>query len=279
MGIVVLDHLRRKCPLQSSEVQSDRGEIKGARSALSTILEKYGIPAKYLKEVTTRAGHQDGQRLFEALRYGENLATEADEARERHIVAAIAVLVDLARRWLARQHLKINCDRGKTPAAWIGSILNEAKGKSGGKVEQHLIGAKLEERHPDQQIENNPGHAGDVQTGRAGDFTVGSTVYHVTASPGSSVVQKCEENLGGGLHPFLLVPRDQVAKARHIAEDRGVLDRVTIMAIEDFIASNIVEMSKGKQQEFIGVLKSIIGRYNRRLKEVESDMSLKIEVD
>jgi hypothetical protein len=66
IGIVVLDHLRQKCPVSKDEVISQGGEVKGARSGLGAILELYGISRGYLKEVTTRQGHQDGQRLFEA---------------------------------------------------------------------------------------------------------------------------------------------------------------------------------------------------------------------
>ena len=80
------------------------------------------------------------------------------------------------------------------------------------------------------------------------------------------------------MHPVLLVPRDQTDKARHIAEDQGIANRVTIIAIEDFIALNIIEMSTGQQQEFVNTLKKIVEIYNRRLQEVETDMSLKIEL-
>lgn len=278
VGIVVLDHLRRKCPLERDEITSARGEIRGARSGLKSVLEKYGIHGKYLREVTTRAGHQDGQRLLEALEYGSVLAPLSETSRDRCLVDAIGVLVRLAHEWQQRQHLKIDCDRRKSPAAWIESIITEARGRSGGKVEQHLVGAKLAERHAGMHIPNNPGHAGDAQTGRAGDFVVGSTAYHVTASPGSPVLQRCRENLGAGLHPVLLVPRSEVDRARHIAEDQQIADRVTILAIEDFVAVNIIEMSSGDQARFIQVFKSIITSYNERLAEVETDMSLRIEV-
>lgn len=279
MAIVVLDHLRRKCPVERNEVLSPRGEVKGARSGLASILAKYNVPAGYLKEVTTRAGHQDGQRLFETLDYGRRLASLSDEERDHYLTAAIDSLGRMAMRWLARQHLKVNCDRHHAPSKWIGNILAEAKGRSGGAVEQHLIGAKLERRHPDLNIANNPSHAGDAQTGRPGDFIVGSTAYHVTASPGSAVVEKCAANLGAGLHPVLVVPRDQTDKARHIAEDQGIADRMTILAIEDFVASNIIEMTHGQQGAFVVELKAIIAAYNRRLEAVETDLSLKIEVD
>ncbi|MCB0226532.1 MAG: hypothetical protein KDI02_22760, partial [Anaerolineae bacterium] len=73
VGIVVLDQLYQNCPVSRDEVISPGGEVKGARSGLSNILERYGIPSRYLKEVTTRQGHQDGQRLFEAFDWGNKL--------------------------------------------------------------------------------------------------------------------------------------------------------------------------------------------------------------
>src|SRR5271165_5804163 len=41
--------------------------------------------------------------------------------------------------WLARQPLKINCDRQSSPLTWVSDILTKARGRSGGKVEQHLV--------------------------------------------------------------------------------------------------------------------------------------------
>ncbi len=278
VGIVVLDHLRRECPIEPSAVQSRRGEIKGARSGLSSILEKYGIPARYLKEVTTRAGHQDGQKLFDTLGYGRLISKIPSAERDGFLAEAIETLVTRAKEWLGRQQLRINCDRHFSPATWIGNILAEAKGRSGGKVEQHLIGAKLAERHPDVGVPNNPGHAGDVQTGRAGDFVLGSTAYHVTAAPGLSVIEKCKGNLAAGLHPFLLVPREQVERSHHLAEAQAISERMTISAIEEFVAQNIIEMSHGDQDTFIEILRAIIVRYNDRLEQVETDLSLKIEI-
>jgi len=52
VGIVVLHHLRLKCPVSREDVISPGGEIKGARSGLGNILETYNIPRHYLKEVT-----------------------------------------------------------------------------------------------------------------------------------------------------------------------------------------------------------------------------------
>lgn len=280
MGIVVLDHLRQGCPVDKSAVVSNRGEVAGSRSGLKKVLDKYGLPKDkvYLKEVTTRQGHQDGQRLFESLEWGRSLANLSAEKRDEYLTEGIQSLVLLAMQWLSRQALKVNCDRQLSPASWIGSILEQAKDRSGGKVEQHLVGAKLATRHPDVDVPNHPGHAGDVQTGRAGDFNIGTTCYHVTASPGGDVIRKCGENLREGLHPLLLVPREQVERARIIADDHGIGERLTIVAIEDFIALNIIEMSVGDQRQFIEKLRAIVESYNQRLEAVETDLSLKIEL-
>ena len=278
MGVVVLDRLSETCTLRREEAVSPGGEISGARAGLSKTLAKHGIPEKFLKEITTRQAHQDGQHLYEQLGYGKVLAALSNADRKQQLEAGLAKMRSLALAWLGRQHIQVACGRQYSPATWIAAILDDAKGKSGGKVEQHLVGAKLEKRHPDISIPNHPGHAGDVQTGRSGDFVVGTTCFHVTTAPSSAVISKCATNIQSGLHPVLLVPREQVAKSRHLAEDKSIINDVTIIAIEDFIASNIIELSEGKQPEFISTLRSIIEIYNRRLEEVETDMSLRIEV-
>jgi hypothetical protein len=280
MGIVVLDHLLQACPVVKSAVLSTRGEVAGSRSGLPKKLAKYGIPEEptYLREVTTRQGHQDGQRLFELLGWGANIAAYPPKKRDQYLNDGIQTLVALAKAWLSRQALKVNFDGRLSPAAWIESILEQAKGRSGGKVEQHLIGAKLATRHRDVEVQNHPSHAGDVQTGRPGDFIIGTTSYHVTAHPGRDVIKKCAANIRAGLHPLLLVPRVEVQRARVLAEEEGVLERFTIVAIEDFVAINIIELAVGDQAEFINTLKEIIVVYNERLEKVETDLSLKIEL-
>jgi hypothetical protein len=278
VGIVILDHLRRECPVAKENILSKGGEISGSRAGLRNVLTTYGLPENYLKEVTTRQAHQDGQRFLEALGYGAKIAKLKAEEREGQLVGAIQELLSHATKWLQRQHLKVSCDRQSAPGEWVRSILEEAKGRSGGRVEQHLVGAKLELRHPDVEIPNFPSHASDSATGRTGDFRIGTTCFHITATPGQALLRKAAENLSAGLHPYLLVPRDQVSKAYHLAEDQGIFSRISILGIEDFVAANIVEMCAGKQEEFAAKLQAIIERYNRRLKEVETDTSLEIEL-
>ncbi|MGA3323570.1 MAG: DUF4928 family protein [Terriglobia bacterium] len=127
-------------------------------------------------------------------------------------------------------------------------------------------------------IPNYPGHAGDAQTGRHGDFDVDLMSYHVTANPGRDVIRKCKENVESNRHAVLVVPREKEGHARALAEDEGIGSRITILTLEDFIAGNVIEISTEKQTDFFATLKDIVEEYNRRIEEAETDMALKIDL-
>lgn len=278
MGIVVIDHLKRNCPVSRNDVISQGGEVNGARSGLGKILESYEIPSSYLKEITTRQGHQDGQRLFEMFEWGNKFTKLTTQERDVLLLELIDTLRNLANDWLKRQNLKLDIDRRQAPATWINVIVENAKGRSGGIVEQQLVGAKLARRFQGVDIPNHPAHAGDKQTERMGDFTISNLVYHVTAAPSRNVLQKCADNLKVGLHPILLIPREQENKVRVLAQDEGIDQQLTIISIESFIALNIIEMATDENKDFFSVLKEIVEIYNARLSAVETDLSLQIEV-
>lgn len=103
-------------------------------------------------------------------------------------------------------------------------------------------------------------------------------IYHVTAAPSRNVIQKCAENITVGLHPILLVPGEQENKARFLTQDEGIDIELTITSIESFIALNIIELATDEKKDFFKVLQEIVEIYNRRLKEVETDLSLQIQV-
>lgn len=278
MGIVVLDHLKRMSPVSRNDVISQGGEVNGARSGLGKILESYGVPRSYLKEITTRQGHQDGQKLFEMFEWGNKFVELTTQERGVLLLELIDTLCNLANDWLKRQNLKLDLDRRQAPTTWINLIVENAKGRSGGIVEQQLVGAKLARRFQDIEISNHPAHAADRQTERVGDFRISDLVYHVTAAPSRNVLQKCGDNLKAGLYPILLIPREQENKARVLAQDEAIDQHLTIVSIESFIALNIIEMATDEKRDFFSVLKEIIEIYNTRLADVETDLSLQIEV-
>ena len=182
------------------------------------------------------------------------------------------------RQECCRQSLKLDLDRAHSPTTWIHLILESAKGRSGDVVERHLVGAKLEKRFEGVFIPNHPAHATDAQTERPGDLSIRDTVYHVTATPGRNVIQKCAANLERGQHPILLVPRDRVPGATALAEYEGVSVKISIISIEDFLALNIIHLATVEQVSVFQMLQEILKIYNRRLAEVETDLSLRIKV-
>lgn len=277
-GIVVLDHLRRQCPVAKRDVISSAGELKGARSGLGQILETYKIPATYLKEATTRQVHQDGQRLFEQLEWGKKFAGLTARDREQILLELIEVLASQARDWVKRQSLAVDVDPSQTPAVWLRVILEKARQYSGGVVEQHLVGAKLARRFRHVAVPNFPAHAADRQTDRTGDFALSRFVYHVTATPSRGVMHKCADNLKAGFHPILLVPSQQETRARELVHETGIDNWLTIVSLEEFVSVNIIEIAIEENKEFLGVLREIIEIYNTRLAEVETDLSLQIEI-
>jgi hypothetical protein len=161
---------------------------------------------------------------------------------------------------------------------WVHMIVENAKQRSGGVVEQHLVGAKLERRFTSLSVPNHPAHAGDVQTAREGDFTISKLVYHVTATPSRSVIQKCAANIKAGFHPILLIPSEQENKAQVLAQDEEIDKELTILSIENFVSTNIIELATEENKDFFAVLKEIVQIYNRRLNEVETDLSLQIQI-
>jgi hypothetical protein len=174
--------------------------------------------------------------------------------------------------------LEIEINQHHSLFAWVSTIIKNTEQQSNEIVEYHLIGASLQQRFKKIPIPNHPAPAGDKQTERMGDFSISNLVYHVTAAPSRNVLQKCADNLKVGLHPILLVPHEQENKARVLAQDEGIDQQLTIIAIESFIALNIIELATDEKKDFFSVLKEIVDIYNTRLSAVETDLSLQIEV-
>lgn len=274
-GIVALDKLFERDVVSEEDAFTSRGELKGARSGLEKVLQRHGVPANYLREATGRQAATYGRTLLESLEYGRRVP---ERHRKEQLHEAVDILRAEAVRWLQRQPLKVSCNRGSSPIIWIDSILKKAQGRSGGLVEQHLVGAKLQERFQGKlSVPNYRGHAGDLQTKRSGDFDVGPISYHVTANPNREHLRKCRENMNANRIPVLLVPAAKLVDAGFYAKDEGIQDGVTILSLESFLAQNVIEISSERNSEFLETLKAIIDEYNRRIKD-ESDPSLTIEI-
>lgn len=279
IGFVMLDHLLKRCPLDPEEyVTRDGGEITNSRSSLGDILEQFGVDRSFLTEATTRSNLAYGHRFAKSINYGSALVEVGTDERRQLVFEAADLLKRKADHWVDRQQFQLALPESHSPSAWVAALLQIAAGKSGGRVEQHLVGAKLEERHPEKDVGTHSGHAGDLQTERSGDFQINKTVYHVTSTPTSAVIRKCADNRLRGLRPILITPRSSVTAAIILAKDLGVSESVSIRSLEEFIDCNVTELSDDRDGDPQTVFRSIIERYNQRIDVAESDPALRIEI-
>lgn len=176
------------------------------------------------------------------------------------------------------QKLRIAVNPRHSPQSWVGDILNIVQGLTEGIVERQLVGAKLARLFKEIDIPNHPAQTGDKPTSRTGDFNFSGLVYHVAVMPSRDVIQKCTENIRAGSLPILLVPRDQEYRAKALSQDEGVDEQISIFSIENYIAISIIELAIEENTDLFSVFQEVIQIYNRRLAEVETDLSLLIEV-
>ena len=179
----------------------------------------------------------------------------------------------------------INCERiqfeyttEKTTSYLIGEILAAARaiGKEG-PVAHYLVGAKLQLRFPGISISNDSYAAADEQTGRHGNFTVQDTVFHVTVVPMTAVYEKCVANLNEGKNVFLLVPARSVEGAK-LNVDNLASGGIDVAAIESFVGLNVNQIAVFGKGASAKALLKLLEIYNSRVKEVETDLSLMIDI-
>ena len=170
--------------------------------------------------------------------------------------------------------MSLDIDRQQSPSTWVHALVEDAKQRSDGIVEHHLVGAILERRFRGIEIPNYPAHAGSRPTTSVGNFEISRLVYHVTATPIRSIIQKCAENIRAGLRPILLVPAERENEALRLAQDEGIDKEISVIPIEAFVTLTIVHLATDENKNFFDVLKEIVEIYAGRLAAVESDMSL-----
>ena len=160
----------------------------------------------------------------------------------------------------------------------VNSILKAAQERQKiGQVSEYMVGAKLALRFPSYDIRNSAASAADEQTDEHGDFQINDCVFHVTASPNRGHYEKCGRNLSNGYRVFLLVPDDKLPGARQIIMDE-IGEGVSVESIQSFVSQNIEELSEFAGDKVAKSIRSLLKKYNERVDEVETDLSLQIEI-
>lgn len=100
----------------------------------------------------------------------------------------------------------------------------------------------------------------------------------MTTSPGEAVIERCRENLNDGHRPILVTVQRGLTVAEGLAGNVGLIDRIDIFEIEQFVALNLYELAKFAADGRKTAVTDLVNRYNEIVDEVETDPSLKIEL-
>lgn len=280
-ALVVLDRLKEDSDLRiECHLTKGGAQVRGVSgAAVKLILRRFDEHRPFSSEGgrTNRGAPPAIKAMLLALEQaGFARLPEAKRARaldemQRRLVAKID-------EWHGRQCLSFVFDRSKTTRQVLRELLDEAKrdGKEG-PVAQHLVGAKLALRFPNERIENYSFTTSDAQHGRAGDFRFGDTAFHVTVSPGVAVFERCASNLNDGLAAYLIVPYSKMAAAQESA-DGYAFGRISVTSIEQFVGGNLDELASFRFTGVASEFHRLLEIYNARVAEVETDRSLQIEI-
>lgn len=257
------------CTILTPPCQSERSREKAEETFL------------YLGEanVTTSRLDNDPIDLLQEALIATSYGTLPRRKRLRFLNEMRSFLVRALEGYHTSAPLSFDFDPTKPAQIVIGEILREAqKRNQSGPVAQHLVGAKLAIRFPNIEISNFPYSAPDDQAGRAGDFCVGSTAFHVTVAPKVGHIQRCAQNLKEGLSACLLVSDVKLAAARALLENENLHAQVAAESVESFVGQNLSELSEFAAANFADRLADLLTEYNRRVASVETDEALLIEI-
>jgi hypothetical protein len=147
-----------------------------------------------------------------------------------------------------------------------------------GAVMQHLVGAKIERALPEAKIKHEGFSVADAPAGRKGDFLIGDTAIHVTTAPTEALIRKCCDNLAQNLRPLIITTQSGVGGAVALAKNANVAERIDILEIEQFVATNVYEWSTFQQTKRALTVRHLVDTYNRIIDQCETDPSLKITI-
>ena len=183
--------------------------------------------------------------------------------------------------------LRLRLDRPRSLTAIVSDVVETASARQGeyqgtmvaSAVMRHLVGAKLQLALPEVPIKHRGFSVADDPGDRKGDFVIEDTVIHVTTAPTESLIHKCLENLSKNLHPIIITTERGVRGAQALVENANAADRIDILEIGQFIATNILIWCCFAQDKRPATWGRLVKAYNEIIDSCETDPSLRIAID
>lgn len=284
VALMVTDHARKSgLPIDPETLLTEGGgQVRGLTpSRIQGILATHGIT----RELSREAGRTSRGSIKNMQQYVAFL-NEWQERGALDFGAIEAFWIAQVQKHFAGKPFRISFDGAMNLRSVIGDVLKQAKDRqeksSGtmfhGSVMQHLVGAKLQLVLGEGSVTHHSASTSDQNPDRKGDFDIGDVSIHVTASPSEALLRKCAENLNDGVKPLIVTGERGLAVAEGLAQNTGLADRVELIEFEQFIATNIYELSRFESPKRKVSLGDLVDAYNEIIDEVETDPSLKIEM-
>lgn len=278
-ALVTLDRLYKEYDLnRSSHTTKSGAQVKNhtptnVTNILSRFNENRPVPSEAGR--TSRGSLYAVEALLEMLKTTK-IGKNEESKRKALLKRMMEHLVSVAGEYHERARIAVEYNPSFNAAQIISETLDLANNKTGA-VAQHLVGAKLQIRFPEIQIPNFAASTADVQTKRRGDFQINDTVFHVTVSPNDGHYKKCAADVRSGFRVYLLV-RNEMRVAAEQTAHISHSDKISVQSIETFVGQNLDELASFSKKAFKTKFRELLEIYNRRVKEIESDKSLLIEI-
>ena len=268
VALVVTRHAKQLgLPLDDAKLLTDRGgQVYGlGKGAVQAILRDHGI-TKVLAEEGGRTSRGSIGNMQAYVGFLNRLA----QSGKPDLDAIEKWWIGRVKKFFEAKPMVFRLDTQTSLRSAIRDLLQQAESRQKqdlgtmflGAVLQHLVGAKLE-LVLGHQIEAHGAFVANNVTDRAGDYAVEDVVVHVTTAPGEALMRKCKENLTHGLRPLIITTYRNVPISETLAANAGIATQVEFFDVEQFLASNILELSRFKASSQRMTVADLVKRYNR----------------
>lgn len=285
VALVVTDHARTMgLPLNPEAlITTGEGQVLGlGKGKVQAVLARHGITRVLAEEGgRTSRGSMGNMRAYVAF-----LNQAHAEAAPVDLDAVERFWVELVQAFFAGKPFTLRLDESLGLRAVIRHLLAQAETRQKempgttfqGTLLQHLVGAKLDLVLGVGKVQHHGANQNDAGEGRHGDFEVGDVAFHVSTAPGEALIRKCQANLEASRKPFIVTTAKGAAVAEGLASNAGVADRLELLEVEQFLATNIHELGLFEAKQRRVKIEELIARYNEIVDEHETDPSLRIDI-
>lgn len=276
----LLDRIRETDrALQEDEVYTYDYTLKDSRAkAIPTLLQKYGLPTNLgmSKEGVTVRG-APGLRVFRELTGGQVIMHLSPKQREGLVLEAVEILRTELLLTVSQKPIALSSSAFSQAGTFVEMLLAAVENRSNGRVEQALVFTKLRLRFPNEKIEQHPTFAGDQQTGRDADFSVGNMRVIVSATPKDTHFESARTRANEGREVFMVVRESKLAPSKKRIRDIGYSDRVRVISVNDYVAGNMIEVARDRRKTAHKMCLELAGEYNQAIAK-DHDLSLQVVI-